>query len=424
MANERELPTGQLARLGSVARVGARTGLAMLARGDGSGAAEHAAELLGNLRGIAAKVGQMASYVDGFLPEGQGDAYARALASLQSDTPSSPFPSIREVIERELGSSLESLFAEFDVMPLASASIGQVHRARLTDGTAVAVKVQHPGIEAAIETDLRSAAGIAALVGAMAPKKVEAKALYDEVASRFREELDYRLEAERQTAFAALHAEDPRIHIPRVFASHSARRVLTTELATGITLDEAAADQDEARRRAYVELLWTFVFRGILRQGVFNADPHPGNYLFHPDGRITFLDFGCVETMGADYLEAVHAMHRAALAGDRERHRAAAKRGLGTDSGAYEDALLGHLWRCFEPIRSTPFRMERNYVSDLVRGIQELKVHMIRRGSNVTPVPRGVVFLNRLQFGFYSILARFDVDADYRGVDRELVERL
>ncbi|MCA9602593.1 MAG: hypothetical protein KC417_11235, partial [Myxococcales bacterium] len=123
-------------------------------------------------------------------------------------------------------------------------------------------------------------------------------------------------------------------------------------------------------------------------------------------------------------LEAVHAMHRAALAGDRERHRAAAKRGLGTDSGAYEDALLGHLWRCFEPIRSTPFRMERNYVSDLVRGIQELKVHMIRRGSNVTPVPRGVVFLNRLQFGFYSILARFDVDADYRGVDRELVERL
>jgi predicted unusual protein kinase regulating ubiquinone biosynthesis (AarF/ABC1/UbiB family) len=118
----------------------------MLGGADGTGAAEHALELLGNLRGLAAKVGQMASYVDGLVPEEQREAYERVLSGLQRATPSSPFANIRGVIEDELGQPLDRAFAEFEPEPMASASIGQVHRARLHDGSEVAVKVQHPGI--------------------------------------------------------------------------------------------------------------------------------------------------------------------------------------------------------------------------------------------------------------------------------------
>jgi predicted unusual protein kinase regulating ubiquinone biosynthesis (AarF/ABC1/UbiB family) len=395
----------------------------MIGGGDGTAAAEQALELLGNLRGLAAKVGQMASYVDGLVPDEQRDAYERVLRGLQRATPSSPFAKIRVVIESELGQTLERAFAEFEPEPMASASIGQVHRAVLHDGSEVAVKVQHPGIEAAIETDLSSAGTLVGFASRMVPSAMNARELHNEIAQSFRDELDYRLEAERQMLFAHFYEGDPKIHIPRVIASHSTKRVMTSELVRGLDL-EAITQLPEERRREYAQVLWRFVFKAILVEGLFNADPHPGNYLFHAAGRITFLDFGCVQQLDETMLSAARGMHTAAIAGDLANFRKAAARGCRTRPGPYESDLLDYLWYCYEPLRSAPFHLTRSYVADVVRSTQQMKRHLFSKSSNVTPVPAGIVLTNRLQFGFYSVLARLDVAVDYVAIDREILALL
>jgi predicted unusual protein kinase regulating ubiquinone biosynthesis (AarF/ABC1/UbiB family) len=403
-----------------MARVGARSGLALLGKGDGSAAAQQAAELLGNLRGLAAKVGQMASYVDGLIPPEQSAAYARALYGLQKATVSSPFPQVRALLEQELAASLDQLFARFEERPFASASIGQVHRARLHDGREVAVKVQHPGIASALEADLGSGGAIAGFVSLLGPRTLSPESMFREIAARFREELDYALEARRQSQFRDLYAADAFIHIPYVVEGHSSRRVLTSEFVYGQDF-EAATHTGPATRRGYARVLWQFVFSNILVHGLFNADPHPGNYLFHEHGRVTFLDFGCMQQLPADYVKAMRDMHRAALRDDEASFRAAARAGLSTTPGAYETELSSYLWRCFEPLTRSPYRIERAYVAGVVRGIVELKQHMLKKSSNPTPMPEGVLLLNRLQFGFYSVLARLDVDVDYAAVDGEIL---
>lgn len=421
MGDERKVPTGRLSRLSSMARVGVRTGVNLLGGGEGTAAAEQAVALLGNLRGIAAKVGQMASYVDGMIPEPQRAAYERVLSSLQAATSSSPFNEVRALVEAELGCSLVHAFAEFEPEPMASASIGQVHRARLHDGRAVVVKVQHPGIDQAIEADLKSAGSLSSVIALLGPRSLNPESIFEEVAERFREELDYRHEAAQQQAFADMHRGDPRIHVPDVIASHSTGRVLCSELATGHSFSEAVA-AEPSLRRSYAELLWHFAFKGLLQYGKFNADPHPGNFIFHPDGRITFLDFGCIQALSPHQRQCAQQMHRSTIAGDEAGFMRAAAVVSETKPGPYESELLGYLWRCYEPLKHRPFHMSPSYVSGVVRGVQQVKGQMLRKSANATPIPRGMVFINRLQFGFYSVLARFDVPADYAGVSQALLD--
>ena len=184
--DRKKLPTGRLKRLVRLAGVGARTGAGFVLSKSGVDAAEYAADVLGTLRGLAAKVGQTLSYVDGIVPEAQRESYERAMAKLRNAAPRSSSTAIRHVVEEELGGPIERLFASFDAEPFASASIGQVHRARLPDGRAVAVKIQHPGIAMAVESDLKNAGIAESLVATFAPKGVDPKAAYDEVAKRFR----------------------------------------------------------------------------------------------------------------------------------------------------------------------------------------------------------------------------------------------
>ena len=155
MKQGRRLPTGRIARFAKLASLGAQTGVQLLTSRDATAAAAKAAEVLGTLRGLAAKVGQMASYVEGAVPDAYRGAYEQALKSLHNGTNTSDPGAIRRVIESELGAPVEQLFSEWEETPFASASIGQVHRARLSDGRHVAVKVQHPGIEQAVENDQR-----------------------------------------------------------------------------------------------------------------------------------------------------------------------------------------------------------------------------------------------------------------------------
>lgn len=421
MSDDAKLPTGRLGRLARLARAGASGGMAML-RSDGSGSVDTAAKILGQLRGVATKVGQMASYVDGVVPEERREAFEAGMAKLRAAAPRSSTAQIRALVEDELRAPLDQRFGEWDDEPIASASIGQVHRARTLDGREVAVKVQHHGIVEAMEADLKNAGLIDVMARTFGLGKMEIGRLVQEARTRFREELDYELEATRQRAFTTLHAADPRIVIPPVVDALSTRRVLTTELMHGTPFDEACAAEPELRRR-WAEALWQFVYGSIMVGGMFNADPHPGNYLMKPDGRVVFFDFGCVETLSLERRELILRAHDAAAAKDYPRFDDAAAQMLMVAPGRHRERVLDYMHFALSPVFRSPFRITRQFAADVVARFKAMAMEFARMPKGeFAQMPPGILFLNRLQFGFFSILARLDVEVDYVAIERELVE--
>jgi predicted unusual protein kinase regulating ubiquinone biosynthesis (AarF/ABC1/UbiB family) len=413
-----KLSEGRLGRFAALASMGMRAGANALLSQDGhEAAAKTAAEVLGNLRGLAAKVGQMASYVDGIVPDEHHAAYEGALKTLRAAAPTSSPEDIRRLIREELGNDPEHLFSTWNDTPIASASVGQVYRATLEDGREVAVKVQHPGIQRAIESDLNNAGSLESMLSVISPASLNTTRTFEEIRKRFTEELDYRLEADRTEAFARIHENDSMIRIPKVIRERSTGRVLTTEFMRGIPFEEAASFP-EALRVTWASTLWRYVFRGTLKGKMFNADPHPGNYILHEDGGIAFLDFGCVQPVVGEHHAKALELHQSALAHDEARFRKAVIALLQTRPGAHEDRCVSYTRGCFNPIFESPYRITRPYVSGLVSGMREIGQAAFKKDSNAVGLPPGSVFMNRLQFGFYSVLARLDVSVDYASVER------
>jgi predicted unusual protein kinase regulating ubiquinone biosynthesis (AarF/ABC1/UbiB family) len=392
----------------------------MLVDRSGGSAAETAADVLGHLRGLAAKVGQMASYVDGLVPERHAEAFEKSLKTLRAQGPRSEPSAIRALVEEELGARVDTLFAEWDDAPLASASIGQVHRALLHDGREVAVKVQHPGIARAVESDLANASLLESFAGVLGGKRFDTRAMFDVVRARFREELDYEHEAESLLAFAELHQGDPTVRVPELVASHSRARVLTTGLVRGASFDEACAASEE-ERHAWARTLWRFVFKGTLVGGMLNADPHPGNYVFQEDGRVTFLDYGCIQRTGDRRIHAVR-IHRAALAHDEAEFERGVSRMVGATPGPLEDLAVSYTRQCFTPLFSSPYRITKPFAASLVDGMRDMAIAARKvPDESFFTMPADMVFVNRLQFGFYSVLARLDAEVDYADVERGFI---
>ena len=284
--------------------------------------AERYTELLGRSKGALMKAGQMFSYtpVNPAVPAEFQAVYQMALARLRSEAPPMAPELARAVLERELGPAQE-VFAEFDWEPLAAASIGQVHGARLHDGREVAVKVQYPGVAQAIHADLRNAelltTFMSLLLGGLASWRpsFDLNGTAQEMSVRIKEELDYRLEAANQTEFAAHYRGHPFIHVPDVVMELSTARVLTQELARGLSWSDGVNAGQELRDQ-WAEAIWRFNYGSYGRLQMFNADPHPGNYLLHEDGSVSFLDFGCVKRFSGEQIEVIDAIARACFRGD------------------------------------------------------------------------------------------------------------
>ena len=249
---------------------------------------------LGDMKGALMKVGQMVSYLDEGMPEPVRDA----LATLQQDAPPMSAELTAGVVQAELGGPPERVFAAWDPNPIAAASIGQVHRARLHDGREVAVKVQYPGVDDAIRADLTTTDLLFRAISLMFPG-LDPGPLVVELRARLVEELDYVREAENQRLFADYYAGHPFIRIPAVVDEFSTARVLTSEYVDGARFAEVEQWSQEERDLA-AEAIFRFVFRSLYRLHAFNGDPHPGNYLFHGDGVVTFLDFGLVKRYEPD----------------------------------------------------------------------------------------------------------------------------
>src|SRR3954451_1824347 len=265
---------------------------------------------LSRMRGAAMKVGQMISMVelDG-LPEEQQDELQRKLATLRDGIPPVPFARLEKLLRKELGGPLSNVFSDFDEQALAAASIGQVHRATTVDADEVVVKVQYPGVAEAVETDLRNAMLLVPLVKRLTPG-LDAKALAAEMRERIGEELDYELEAQNQRRIERLMRGHPFISVPRVYTDLSTRRVLVSEYVAGERF-EVVRRADEATRDRYGEIVFRFFFALLYRDGIALGDPHPGNYLLRPDGRVCFLDFGLLREIDAGRVAAEVTIARA-----------------------------------------------------------------------------------------------------------------
>lgn len=377
------------------------------------------AEQLGQMKGALMKLGQMASYLDEGLPE----PMRAALAQLRSAAPPMSGDLAAEVVERELGAPPDQIFVEWDPVPIAAASIGQVHRAIARDADTgdeipVAVKVQYPGVDEAITADLKNAGMLGTMLkqgfGGLDPDEMVA-----EIKERLVEELDYRLEARNQAEFADYYRDHPFIHVPDVVPAFSTGRVLTSELVNGATWDELLT-WDQGERDLAAETIFRFVFRSLYLMRAFNGDPHPGNYLFHGEGRVTFLDFGLVKHFTPDEMRTFASMVKAAAVDDdAAEFRTILERAGMLSPGAPvpTDGVGDYFRRFYEPVaEDREMTWSGEYASSIVR-------HTFDRSSPISQyatVPRAFVFIQRINLGLYALLGELGATGNYRRVAEEL----
>ncbi len=277
-------------------------------------AARQIVRVLGGMKGVAMKAGQVLSVVDlNAVPEAYREEVRATLAQLRDAAPSVSFAEMRRVIEREYGERLDDVFAEFDDAPVAAASIGQVYRARLHDGREVAVKVQYPGIDAAVRADLQNLGPMLRIAKQLAPG-LDVQATADEVRERIEEELDYELEASNQRAVARVHRGHPFIVIPAVVTDLCRARVIVMDYVHGASHEEIAR-RPQADRDRVAEMIFRFYFGSMYRHHQFSGDPHPGNSLLLEDGRMAFLDFGLFKRISAAAADRELEIHRLGVEG-------------------------------------------------------------------------------------------------------------
>ncbi len=280
-------------------------------------AAEQIVTALGTMKGAAMKLGQVLSFLDvGLVPEEHREEFQAKLAALRDAAPKVSFKDMRRVIEEELDDDLDELFASFEQEAIAAASIGQVYRATLHDGRDVAVKVQYPGVAAAVRADMQNLGLIMRVVKRITPG-LDVKAMTEEIRLRIDEELDYELEAQNQRALARIFRGHPFIVVPDVVTRMSRERVIVSEFVEGTGFEQLKS-YPQAERDRVGEIVFRFFFGCLYRHHQFSGDPHPGNFLLLADGRVAFLDFGLFKRMSAVDVEHEIAVGRAVVEQDAQ----------------------------------------------------------------------------------------------------------
>jgi predicted unusual protein kinase regulating ubiquinone biosynthesis (AarF/ABC1/UbiB family) len=389
--------------------------------------AERYVELLGASKGALMKAGQMLSYVPfgNVLPEENRRIFQQAMSRLQADAPPMAPELAAEVIERELGAPPGRLFAEFAPLPFAAASIGQVHEARLYDGTRVAVKVQYPGVADAIRADLRNAELLAVVIQlfrSLVPglTRIEPKEVAGEISARITEELDYRTEAANQRRFADAYRGHPFVRIPEVVDQLSTGRVLTQAYAAGRRWFDAL-DAPQPLRDAWAEVIYRFAFGSLRRLCLFNADPHPGNYMFHDDGTVSFLDFGCVKGFDRQQIEELRTVVRAVVEDDADAlWHAFVRVGMfdAADAPTPEELLVWYRNPLKALVADQPVTLTPEFVSDSVRDTWSPlgpAANVLRKLNT----EGDYVFQLRIDLGLMSVLGDLRATADWRAIAAE-----
>ncbi len=382
---------------------------------------------LGEMKGLPLKFGQMASYIDGLAPPGYEERFQHALKKLQAKAPPLSALAARKVVTAELGVP-EEIFAEWEDEPFAAASIGQVHRATTKNGDKVAVKVQYPGIDRAIENDLKSISLLETMIAPLG-RKYNTKETLDEIKAVFMSELDYRTEAENADLFRRIHQATPvdagDIVIPRVVHHLSTKRVLTTELLGGQDYSQFCESASQEDRNAASRTIWTFMFKPLFLHGVLYADPHPGNYRFLDGGRVGFLDFGCVKQIPPELIAGMKRYIVAAMDEQWDVFERECADVLGYDP---TDTEAFQLYLDYTKLLLKPLTLDGTYkhtregaketVAFLVRGSRKI---WKKEPGQILPnlpkpidMPQDFTFINRLQWGLASVMGGLSGEGNFR----------
>jgi len=382
--------------------------------------AERLVETLGTLKGAAMKMGQLASFVDtDYLPDEYRELFQEKLAALRNDAPKMPWEKVRKVLVEEYDEPYEELFAEIDTEAFAAASIGQVHRGRLTDGREVAIKIQYPGIDAAIRSDLSNATMIMRLAKALAPG-LDAKAVAKELKERVLEELDYEYEAQNQRTFARAYRDHPFIYVPDVISRLSRSRVLVTEFVHGEDFETVKQRSPEERSR-FGEIVYRFYLGSIYNLLHFNADAHPGNYVALEDGRVAFLDFGMTKRLDREQVTLEEEAVKARLAGDPEllREKMADLGFVKNPKRIDAERLMEHIdaigswyWEDRE------FEITPLYVMEVMTAVSDPRSEFfsLMRRENI---PANELMGRRMEMGVLAVLGQLHAKRNWHRIARE-----
>lgn len=424
--NDHKLSTGRLSRLARLASLSARLSQDVVTRGVkrftggsegesllGESAAEKLVATLGDLKGLAMKLGQQVS-MD---PDLLSPKVRAVVARLQNQAPPMSWATVREVLVGELGRPPEAAFARFEQTPLASASLGQVHRAWTHDGHEVAVKVQYPGIQSALESDLDNLGTMVSVVGASS-RLAHGKTYYAELRDSLLDELDYRKEAQRAKRFARAADVLEEIKVPRVFDELTTERVLTLELLHGPTLKELLnrldeVDNDERFRAS--RLLVHAVWGPFLATGCIHADPHPGNFILLADGRVGVMDFGALKELSAPFVASNRRLFQALCHGQPfdPMELAHASHFHFDDSAAARPLVQGVVDIATRALRSRDFDFKTAFISKDLRNLFLANGAMLTR---LRPPKESVQFfraIGGLSHNLENLKARGDFQAVY-----------
>ncbi|GAA3221984.1 AarF/ABC1/UbiB kinase family protein [Pseudonocardia petroleophila] len=378
--------------------------------------AEQLFAVLGELKGGAMKFGQALSVFEAAVPEEYAAPFRESLVKLQSAAPPMPPRDVDRMLAEQFGRNWRSRFTEFDDTPAAAASIGQVHRAVWRDGREVAVKVQYPGAEQALLSDLRQLSRMSRVMQPFMPG-LEIKPLITELQDRMAEELDYRDEADNQRAFAAAYEGDPQVKVPRVVAS--APKAMVSEWVTGRKLsDVIARGTQEERDHAAVQLS-EFLYASPGRVGLLHADPHPGNFLLLDDGRLMVIDFGAVARLPDGMPRPLSEMLRLALA-ERPVDLLAHLRREGfvrQGSPMTADEAMAYLAPFTEPMHTESFRFDRAWLQKQAERVGDLRSPQFNTARELN-LPAQYLLVHRVTMGTIGVLCQLDADVPLRGIVR------
>ncbi|WP_019853285.1 ABC1 kinase family protein [Actinopolyspora mortivallis] len=376
--------------------------------------AEQLFEVLGQLKGGAMKFGQALSVFEAAVPDELAEPYRQALSKLQATAPPMSETSVRRTLDEQLGSDWRRRFAEFEESPAAAASIGQVHRALWHDGRPVAVKIQYPGADEALRADLRQLMRFSRLFQSLLPG-AEVKPLLNELQDRMVEELDYRLEADHQRAFAAAFADDESVHVPRVVASSP--KVMVSEWVAGEPFADIIDHGSREQRDRAGRLLSEFHFSSPARVGLLHADPHPGNFRLLPDGRLTVIDFGAVARLPEGLPRTLGRMVRLALEDRAEElmELLRADRFVHTDSTLRAEDVQAYLGPFVDPVRTETFHFTRSWLQHQADRVGDLRSPEFRTGRSLN-LPPDYLLIHRVTLGATGILCQLDAEVAAREI--------
>jgi predicted unusual protein kinase regulating ubiquinone biosynthesis (AarF/ABC1/UbiB family) len=407
------LPIGFAGRtaLGLGKRIGGRSA-ELVAQEIQQRTADQVFRVLGELKGGAMKLGQALSIFEAALPPELAGPYRATLTKLQESAPPLPASSVHRVLAADLGEDWRSEFDSFDDEPAAAASIGQVHPAVWKDGRRVAVKIQYPGAGRALISDFTQLSRLGRLFGVLMPG-LEVKPLLDELRNRVAEELDYRMEAASQQAFADAYAGDPDIYVPPVVAATD--HVLVTEWMDGTPLSKVISDGSKTERDRAGILLTRFLFSGPARAGLLHADPHPGNFRLLSDGRLGVLDFGAVDHLPDGlplfFGRLLRIMHTDEPDLDEVERELRANGFLRPGISVDLEALRTFLAPLAEPSAVERFKFSREWMRWEAARVTDLSASNVSRKFNVPP---SYVLIHRVSTAGIGVLCQLECEGPFR----------